>query len=75
MSDEKKKVSEVLLKETKVGDLVIFLDDGWQIGCTLIDHEDLFMHSLSVGLLTRTVKSYKYEERDWTIKPVLVIRM
>ena len=75
MSKKSKIVSEVLLKETNVGDLVVFLDDEWQIGCTIIDHEDLFMQSLSVGLLTRTVKSYKYEERDWTIKPVLVIRM
>ena len=75
MSKNSKIVSEVLLKETNVGDLVVFLDAGWQIGCTIIDHEDLFMQSLSVGLLTRTVKSYKYEERDWTIKPVLVIRM
>lgn len=75
MSKNSKIVSEVLLKETNVGDLVVFLDDGWQIGCTIIDHEDLFMQSLSVGLLTRTVKGCKYEERDWTIKPVLVIRM
>ena len=75
MCNEKKKVSEVLLKETKVGDLVMFLDDGWEIGCTLIDHEDLFMQSLSIGLLTRYVKSYKYQMFDWTTKPVLVIRM
>ena len=75
MSNEKKKVSEVLLKETKVGDLVMFLDDGWAIGCTLIDHEDLFMQSLSIGLLTRYVKSYEYQTFDWTTKPVLVIRM
>ena len=75
MSNEKKKVSEVLLKETKVGDLVLFLDDGWEIGCTLIDHEDLFMQSLSIALLTRYVKSYKYQTFDLTTKPLLVIRM
>lgn len=42
------KLSEFLLRHTNVGDLVIFLDDGWQIGCTIIDHEDLFLGSLNI---------------------------
>lgn len=67
------KVSELLLHHANTGDLVIFKDSGWQIGCTIIDYEDLFVRSLSVALLTTKVKSYKYETRDWTIKPVLVV--
>lgn len=69
------RLSELLLKHTNVGDLVVFLDSGWQIGCTIIDHEDLFIGSLNTGLLTRYVKSYKYEKRDWTIKPVMVVEL
>lgn len=69
------RLSELLLKHTNVGDLVVFLDSGWQIGCTIIDHEDLFIGSLNVGLLTRTIKSYKYEKRNWTIKPVMVVEL
>lgn len=69
------KLSELLLKHTNVGDLVIFLDSGWQIGCTIIDHEDLFIRSLDTGLLTRTVKLYNYEKRDWAIKPVMVVEL
>lgn len=69
------RLSELLLKHTDVGDLVVFLDSGWQIGCTIIGHEDLFIGSLNPGLLTRNVKSYKYEKRDWTIKPVMVVEL
>ena len=69
------KLSELLLRHTNVGDLVVFLDSGWQIGCTIIDHEDLFIRSLDTGLLTRTVKSHRYENRDWTIKPVMVVEL
>lgn len=69
------KLSKFLLRHTNVGDLVIFLDNGWQIGCTIIDHEDLFLGSINVGLLTRTVKSNRYEKRDWTIKPVMVVEL
>nr|DAI43958.1 MAG TPA: hypothetical protein [Caudoviricetes sp.] len=69
------KLSEFLLRHTNVGDLVIFLDDGWQIGCTIIDHEDLFLGSLNTGLLTRKVKSNRYEKKDWTSKPVMVVEL
>lgn len=67
------KLSELLLRHTNVGDLVIFEDSGWMIGCTIIDYGNPFTRSLSVELLTTEVKSYKYETRDWTIKPVLVV--
>lgn len=63
----------ILLKETDVGDLVIIKEDGWQIGCTIIDHEDLFTRSLDNSVLESTVKSFKYEKQDWTIKNVMVV--
>lgn len=67
------KLSELLIHYTNVGDLVIFEDGGWQIGCTIVDSEYLFMGSINPALFTRYVKGYRYEPRDWTIKPVLVV--
>lgn len=64
-------VKELLLRHTNVGDLVMFYQDGWYFGCTIIDHEDLFMNSLKRNLLFMEVKNYEYEKSDWTIKPVL----
>lgn len=69
------KLNKFLLKNTNVGDLVMIMDQGWYIGCTIIDHEDLFIGSLNPGLLMREVKDYGYEKRDWTIKPVLVVNI
>lgn len=66
-------LSNLLLRHTSVGDLVWITDCGWYIGCTVIDHEDLFIGSLNPYILSKEVKSYKYETRDWTIKPVLVV--
>lgn len=69
------KLSNFLLKETNVGDLVMIQDSGWYIGCTIIDHEDLFLGSLNPGLLRREVKESHYVKSDWTIKPVLVVEI
>lgn len=66
-------LSEVLLHRTDVGDLVLIRDCGWQIGCTMIDHEDLFIHSLDNNLLHKEVKKYYYERQDWTTKNVMII--
>lgn len=66
-------LNKLLLRHTNVGDLVWITDCGWHIGCTVIDHEDLFITSLNPSILSKEVKSYKYETRDWTIKPVLVV--
>lgn len=66
-------LQDFLLHKTNVGDLVWVTDCGWYIGCTIIDHEDSFIHSLNPKMLDRKVKNYQYEKRDWTIKPVLVI--
>ena len=67
------KVRECLLHYTNTGDFVIFMRAGWQIGCTVIDHEDLFIGSIDRDLLNEKVTGYRYEKRDWTIKPVMVI--
>lgn len=64
---------ECLLHYTNTGDLVIFMRTGWQIGCTIIDHEDLFIGSINPDLLNENVTGYRYEKRDWTIKPIMVI--
>lgn len=64
---------ECLLHYTNTGDFVIFMRAGWQIGCTVIDHEDLFIGSIDRDLLNEKVTGYRYEKRDWTIKPVMVI--
>lgn len=69
------KLNELLLRHTNVGDLVMIYDQGWYIGCTIIDHEDLFIGSLNPGLLLRKVKDYRYENRDWTIKPVMIVNV
>lgn len=68
-------LKEFLLYHTKVGDLVWITDEGWYTGCTIIDHEDVFIGSLNPKLLDKKVKKSRYEKRDWTIKPVLVVEI
>lgn len=66
---------EVLLHKTKVGDLVLIEDSGWQIGCTIIDHEDLFVRSLDENMMSRKVTSVRYEKQDWTTKNVMIVNI
>lgn len=66
-------LGKLLLRHTNVGDLVWITDCGWYIRCTVIDNENLFIESLNPSILSKEVKSCKYEIRDWTIKPVLVV--
>lgn len=71
---------EFLLHHTDVNDLVWICDNGWYIGCTVIDGEDLFIGSLNPKLLERKVKSHAYTKKDWIIKidemiPVLVVEV
>lgn len=68
-------LSEVLLHRTDVGDLVLIRDSGWQIGCTMIDHEDLFINSLDNNLLRKEVGNYYYEKKDWTTKNVMIVEL
>lgn len=41
-------VREFCLKKTQVGELCVFRADGWIIGLTWINHEDLFTMSDSI---------------------------
>ena len=66
-------LAEFLLNKTKIGDAVIFRDSGWYIGCTRVDNEDIFIHSLSPSLLIRDVKYIDYEECGWLTKKALVV--
>jgi hypothetical protein len=66
---------EVLLHKTKVGDLVLIKDCGWQVGCTIIDYEDFFINSFNGKFLMREVKDYYYEPQDWTTKNVMIVNL
>lgn len=60
------KVEKFCLTETQVGELCVFRDNGWIIGSTWIDHEDMFtihneiarkeMKSDEWGMLTITTE-------------------
>ena len=67
------RLRDVLLTKTKVGDLVLIRDCGWQIGCTIIDHEDLFVRSLDERMLNTNVRDFRYEKQDWTSKDVMIV--
>lgn len=67
------RLRDVLLTKTKVGDLVLIRDCGWQIGCTIIDHEDLFVRSLDERMLNTNVRDFRYEKQDWTTKDVMIV--
>lgn len=66
-------LNDFLLNKAKIGDVVIFRDSGWYIGCTRVDNEDIFIHSLSPTLLRREVKYSDYEECGWLTKKALVV--
>lgn len=55
-------LQEVLLHHTWVWDMVFIFDAGYYIGCTMIDSEDLFIHSLANELVERPVENASYEE-------------
>lgn len=57
-------VEDYLRKETKVGDIIIFTNGGWQIGMTQIDSEDLFIRSLSNYVLDAKVKKVYTDYRQ-----------
>ena len=66
-------LEDVLRYKTKVGDLVLIRDYGWQIGCTIIDHEDLFVRSLNDRVLDARVTDFRYEKQNWTTKNVMIV--
>lgn len=57
-----------------VGEIVIFKENGWQIGMTRIDNDDLYLYGLNPRLLDECeVVNFAYETRDWANVTVLVI--
>lgn len=64
---------DFLLHETPAGRLVAIRDCGWQIGCTYIDHEDLFIGSLNPEILKKKVKDHHYERLHYASEEVLVV--
>lgn len=69
------KLREFLLRQTKAGDVVIITDYGYQIGCTYIDYEDLFLGSLNPRMLENDVKSNRYGDIGWCNRPVLFVEI
>ena len=67
------KLRDFLLYKTKVGEVVLIRENGWQIGCTRIDNEDLFIHSLHPSMLDKEVRHFEYADRDWLVKDPLVV--
>lgn len=66
-------LGDFLLRKAKIGDVVLIREYGWQIGCTRVDNDDLFIKSLHPDLLGRDVKRYEYAKRDWLVKDPLVV--
>lgn len=67
-------LKEFLTKHGRVGEVIIFRENGWQIGLTRIDNDDLYLRSLSTRMLNRyEVMHFDYEERDWINKRAFVI--
>ena len=66
---------DFLLNVADIGSIVLFHDNGWQIGCTMVDNEYWFIDSLNQELLDHDVMSWYYAERDWTTKPVIVVEL
>lgn len=63
-----------IYKHAHVGELVIFKENGWQIGMTRIDNDDLYLISLSPKLLDEyEVVDFSYDQREWATVDVLVI--
>lgn len=50
---------EFLLNDTMVGDIVWFTVDGWYVGCTYVDRENIFVESLNIELLDMVVDSWE----------------
>ena len=70
------KLRDLLLNKTEVYDLVIFQRAGYYIGCTIIDHEDLFIGSLNSKLLDSEVNDYYYEEQSmWNRQKVMIVNI
>ena len=66
-------VKEFLLHRTKVGDVCVIADCGYDLVCAVIDHEDLFVGGIPKMYLDKTVLNTKNERREWAVNEVTVI--
>ncbi len=65
-----------IYRHAHVGEILIFKENGWQIGMTRIDNDDLYLYSLNPRLLDEyEVVDFAYETRNWTNVTVLVINL
>lgn len=63
-----------IYRNAHTGDILIFRENGWQIGMTRIDSDDLYLNSLNPRLLDKyEVVDFSYEEREWANVTVLVV--
>ena len=69
------KLRDFLLHHTNAGDFGWMCIGGHYVGCTYVDHEDIFINSINHVLLQRKVKGYSYENRDWISKPFLLVEI
>lgn len=69
------KLLDFLRNKTNVGDVVVFCYAGWQTGCTVIDHEDLFITSLNPELLDQKVHSVRLVSTSWAKNKVLMVEL
>lgn len=63
-------VSEFLLHRTKVGDVCIIAEYGYDSAYAVIDHEDLFIAGIAEQYRCKTVLNTKQEQRPWAVKDV-----
>lgn len=56
-NSDSRTLRRVLLHDTESNSLCVIKEDGWIIATTIIDGEDLFMHSLNPALLDKEVKN------------------
>lgn len=65
----KKTLEEVLLHDIPAAQYVEILDQGWRVGFTYIDYEDLFIGSLNPKMREREVESVEQIiSKDFTVK-------
>lgn len=74
-SIETKTLKDVLLYTAQVRDFVYITAQGYYIGCTIIDHEDLFINSLNPTMLKRKVLSYEYVDMPWSTQKVFLVKI
>lgn len=66
---------DFLMNMADIGSLVLIHDNGWQIGCTMVDNEYWFIDSLNQELLDHDVMSWYYTERDWISRTVIIVEI